>query len=142
VPAIAWVDAGQLEHVVTNLVMNAMQAMPNGGSLDVEVGRRHGIPPAGHEAKSGDCYYISVRDEGEGIPAENQKHIFDPFFSTRDVGQGSGLGLSIAFGIVQEHGGWIEVTSQPGMGSCFCIYLPANSVLQTQEGAATSSQEG
>jgi len=67
---------------------------------------------------------MSVHEDGEGIPAKHLKHIFDPFFTTKDVGQGSGLGLSIALGIVEEHGGWLAVDSQPGVGSCFRIYLP------------------
>ncbi len=67
---------------------------------------------------------MSIEDQGIGIPAENLDHIFDPFFTTKEVGKGTGLGLSIAYGIVQDHGGWIEVSSQPGEGSRFLIYLP------------------
>jgi signal transduction histidine kinase len=65
-----------------------------------------------------------VQDEGEGIPAENLPHIFEPFFTTKEVGKGTGLGLSISYGIVEEHGGWIEVQSKPGEGSCFTVCLP------------------
>lgn len=132
-PAIASVDADQLQQVVTNLVMNGMQAMPQGGPLDIEVRRERGEPPAGHQAQPGDYFCISVRDQGEGIPAKNLKHIFDPFFTTKEVGKGSGLGLSIAFGIIQEHGGWVDVTSQPEEGSCFRVYLPAAAVPETGE---------
>ena len=59
-----------------------------------------------------------------GIPEEHLPHLFEPFFTTKDVGESAGLGLSISYGIVQEHGGWIDVTSQPGEGSCFTVYLP------------------
>ncbi len=59
-----------------------------------------------------------------GIPEENVQHLFEPFFTTKAVGEGTGLGLSIAYGIVQEHGGWIDVTSRPGEGSCFTVFLP------------------
>jgi signal transduction histidine kinase len=123
-PAIAIVDSDQLQQVLTNLIINGIQAMRGGGSVTVEAGREHVEPPAGHRAKPGDFFYISVRDEGEGIPAKNVKHIFDPFFTTKDVGQGSGLGLSIAYGIMEEHNGWIEVASELGRGSCFRVYLP------------------
>jgi signal transduction histidine kinase len=133
--AITWVDADQIQQVMTNLIVNGVQAMPTGGTLSVEVRREHAEPPAGQQAKPGDYFRISVRDEGEGIPARNLKHIFDPFFTTKDVGEGSGLGLSIALGIVQEHGGWIDVRSQPGKGSCFSVYLPVAVDCEARENA-------
>jgi signal transduction histidine kinase len=139
-PAIALVDADQMQQVMTNLIMNGVQAMPGGGSLDVEVRREHGEPPAAQKAKPGDYFCISVRDEGEGIPTKNLKHVFDPFFTTKDVGEGSGLGLSIAFGIVQEHGGWIDVRSQLGKGSCFSVYLPPALASESQEYAAVETE--
>jgi signal transduction histidine kinase len=67
---------------------------------------------------------VAVADQGEGIAAEYLEQIFEPFFTTKDVGEGTGLGLSIAYGIVEEHGGWIEVTSELGQGSCFTVFLP------------------
>jgi signal transduction histidine kinase len=67
---------------------------------------------------------IDVRDEGTGIAEEHLPQIFDPFFTTKDIGEGTGLGLSIAYGIVHEHGGWIEVDSQRNQGACFSIFLP------------------
>jgi signal transduction histidine kinase len=70
-------------------------------------------------------YAVEVRDEGVGIAAENVWRLFEPFFTTKEVGEGTGLGLSIAYGIVQEHGGWIDVTSRPGEGSRFTVFLPA-----------------
>ena len=68
---------------------------------------------------------IAVRDEGTGISEAERGRIFDPFFTTKDVDEGTGLGLSIAYGIVREHRGWIDVTSTPGTGSCFTVFLPA-----------------
>lgn len=125
-PAVASVDAGQFQQVVTNLIMNGIQAMAHGGTLEVELRREHAQPPAGGQnAQAGEYFHVAIRDEGQGIPEENLKHIFDPFFTTKDVGEGSGLGLSIAFGIVKEHGGWIDVQSELGKGSCFSVYLPA-----------------
>jgi signal transduction histidine kinase len=67
---------------------------------------------------------LQVSDQGVGIDEEKLQKIFDPFFTTKDVGEGTGLGLSIAYGIVEEHGGWIDVKSTPGEGSCFSVYLP------------------
>jgi signal transduction histidine kinase len=65
-----------------------------------------------------------VADQGQGIPPRDLPNIFDPFFTTKEVGQGTGLGLSIAYGIVEEHGGWIDVASTPGEGSTFTVFLP------------------
>ena len=121
---MAVVDADQLQQVLTNLIMNGIQAMPNGGSLTLEMWREHGEPPAGHGATPGEYFCVSVRDEGEGIPARNLKHIFDPFFTTKEVGKGSGLGLSIAYGIMEEHNGWIDVTSSRDREVVFACICP------------------
>ncbi len=68
---------------------------------------------------------LSVSDTGHGIPAEIKASIFDPFFTTKEQGKGTGLGLSIVFGIVSQHKGWIDCTSEPGQGACFTVFLPA-----------------
>lgn len=117
-------DPGQLQQVFANLIMNAMQAMPRGGRIELRLVSVHAKPPRGHEGHEGEYLRIDVKDEGEGISAENLRHIFDPFFTTKDVGEGTGLGLSIAYGIAHEHGGWIDVSSQLGDGSCFSVFLP------------------
>jgi signal transduction histidine kinase len=125
-PAVAEVDGGQMEQVLTNLLINAVQAMPDGGDISVEI--RHQIvrPPTQADELEGDFVCIAVRDQGAGISEADRRHIFDPFFTTKDIGEGTGLGLSIAYGIVQEHGGWIDVASVPGKGSCFTVFLPAS----------------
>lgn len=118
-------DNNQLQQVLLNLVMNGIQAMPDGGALQIAVDRVNGRQhPEQGATEPGDYARISVSDSGSGIDPEHLPQLFDPFFTTKDVGQGSGLGLSIAYGIVQEHGGWIEVSSEPGSGSRFDVYLP------------------
>lgn len=120
----AQLDGGQFQQVVTNLLENAIQAIPNGGRVEVDIGCNAGHPPEGHDVAAR-CYFrMQVRDDGVGIEKHNIRHVFDPFFTTKDVGEGTGLGLSIAYGIVREHGGWIDVTSEPGSGSCFSVLLP------------------
>jgi signal transduction histidine kinase len=122
--AVAQIDAGQIQQVLTNLAMNAIQAMPNGGQVRFSVGRRAGRPPAESSGSPAAFYAIDVRDQGLGIPEEHLQQLFEPFFTTKEIGAGTGLGLSIAYGIVQEHGGWIDVASRVGEGSCFTVYLP------------------
>ncbi|MFO0976363.1 MAG: ATP-binding protein [Planctomycetaceae bacterium] len=123
IPVHAFIDAGQIQQVLTNIVMNAIQAMPSGGRISISVST------AQHSADAlATCSMacISVSDTGPGIPEETLQQIFDPFFTTKDVGEGTGLGLSIALGIVQEHGGIIEAESRTGLGTTFRILLPAD----------------
>ncbi|MFG0263085.1 MAG: sensor histidine kinase [Novipirellula sp. JB048] len=107
-------DAGQMQQVLTNLIHNAIGAMPDGGTVDVSADI--------DETKQ--QLWIEVRDTGNGIPAEHLSHVFEPFYTTKDVGEGTGLGLSIAYGIVREHGGEIKVDSIPGKGTAFRIHFP------------------
>lgn len=123
-PAPAMVDEGQIEQVLTNLIVNAVEAMPGGGRIEVGIRHEHVRPPAGQGSGMGRYACIDVVDEGEGISDRDMEHLFEPFFTTKDVGKGTGLGLSIAYGIVEEHGGWIGVSSEQGKGSHFTIYLP------------------
>jgi signal transduction histidine kinase len=106
-------DTDQLEQVVLNLLSNAVDAMPRGGTVHLGLRRR----PDG-------WVEMTVADEGPGIPEEIQARIFDPFFSTKEIGKGTGLGLAISYGIVQDHGGDIVVRSQPGRGATFTVRLP------------------
>jgi len=122
--AVAEVDAGQIQQVLTNLTVNAIQAMPGGGHVQFSIGRRSGRSADGGRDGPSAFFAIEVRDQGVGIPEEHMQQLFEPFFTTKEVGAGTGLGLSIAYGIVQEHGGWIDVTSRVGEGSCFTVYLP------------------
>jgi signal transduction histidine kinase len=119
------VDADQLEQVIANLVVNAIQAMTRAGSIEVGVSLRLVQPPADRSRQEGEYACITVRDEGPGIPKQDLERIFEPFFTTKDVGAGTGLGLAIAYGIVREHGGFIEVASELGRGTTFEVFLPA-----------------
>ncbi len=120
---VAEVDPGKLLQALVNLVTNGIQAMPGGGSLTVTISRGQVVPPEGNGVE-GEHVCIGVRDEGSGIPAEHRKDIFHAFFTTKAPGEGTGLGLPIAQGIVHEHGGWIEVESEIGRGTCFKVLLP------------------
>ncbi len=105
-------DPAQIQQVLVNIINNAIESMPGGGTLIIDTRRRDG------EVE------ISITDTGEGIPEENLSKIFDPFFSTKGVGKGTGLGLSVSYGIIERHGGRIEVESEVGVGSTFRIILP------------------
>ncbi|MGE5190464.1 MAG: MEDS domain-containing protein [Gemmatimonadota bacterium] len=123
-------DAGQLEHSVLNLCLNARDAMPGGGTLTIETGGVRltaGEARTHHVREAGPYATISVRDTGEGIAEEVRRHIFEPFFTTRhDIGR-TGMGLPMVYGVVKNHGGGIDVESAPGQGSTFRINLPATS---------------
>ncbi len=123
IPLIA-IDSAQIQQVLTNLILNGIQAMPNGGRLQVGLKVARARPSARASGEENEYVAIYVCDEGVGISEETRKRIFEPFFTTKEVGKGTGLGLSIAHGIVEEHGGWIEVESEPGNGACFTVYLP------------------
>ena len=113
-------DIGQLDQVLMNLVVNARDAMPQGGRLTIETA--NSASPA--QGPEGSSVLIAVSDSGSGMDTDTQSHIFEPFFTTKEEGKGTGLGLSTVHGIVSQHGGRIDVTSELGKGTCFSIYLP------------------
>jgi two-component system cell cycle sensor histidine kinase/response regulator CckA len=121
------VDQGQLEQVIINLVVNARDAMPTGGTVTI---RTHNHKQETHIMRGqddmvpGDYVAIEVCDTGIGIPLENLQRIFEPFFSTKEIGSGTGLGLSTVYGIVRQTGGFVGVDSKVGTGSTFTIFLP------------------
>ncbi|MCE9672247.1 HAMP domain-containing histidine kinase [Myxococcus stipitatus] len=119
------VDGGQVQQVLTNLVMNALQAMDKPGTVRVRAAPERVAPPHDVGGPVSDYVRVDVEDEGAGIPADVLPHVFEPFYTTKDVGEGTGLGLSVSYGLVRDHGGWIAVRSEPGRGSCFSIYLPS-----------------
>ncbi len=120
-------DPGSIEQVLLNLVTNAVDAMPNGGTLAISTSsltRTSRFPHAHGFGNPGRYACVTVGDTGLGIDPETMKKIFEPFFTTKEVGKGTGLGLSIVFGIVRHHNGCISVSSEPGRGTTFRIYLP------------------
>ena len=123
--ALPWLaDREQMTQVVLNLVMNAVHASEPGRKVVLALGRGRAVPPAEDGRGEQSCARLEVRDQGSGIPAETLPRIFEPFFTTKDVGEGTGLGLSVAYGIVKDHGGWMDVASRAGEGSVFTVWLP------------------
>ena len=118
---LVYADPDQMSQVLLNLVINALHAMPNGGVLRISLSR------AGASLK------LVMVDTGHGIATHDLPKIFNPFFTTKEVGKGTGLGLTVVHGIVQEHGGSIEVDSEPGRGTIFTIGLPLAPLAQAEE---------
>jgi PAS domain S-box-containing protein len=121
-------DTGMIEQVILNLVVNARDAMPDGGQLRVvteQVALNEAHARVNPEARAGEFACLVVSDTGTGIDPEVLPHIFEPFFTTKEIGKGTGLGLATVYGIVKQHQGWIEVSSQVGEGSTFRVFLPA-----------------
>ena len=128
-PAVGAVraDPGQLEQVLLNLVLNARDAMPESGCVTISTAPRELGPDRGDEDPDlapGPWVALSVSDTGQGMDEEIQRKIFEPFFTTKEKEQGTGLGLSIVYGIVRQGGGHVRVSSEPGRGSTFEVYLP------------------
>ncbi|MBP7735646.1 MAG: AAA family ATPase [Spirochaetes bacterium] len=120
-------DLGQIEQVIMNLVVNARDAMPSGGRLTIDsrnIMIESGDVGVPENVYPGEYACLSIRDNGVGIDSAIIKQIFEPFFSTKDAGVGTGLGLSVVYGIINQHKGWIDVASVPGTGTTFSIYLP------------------
>jgi CheY-like chemotaxis protein len=123
-------DRGQLEHILMNLAVNAQDAMPSGGALAVRVARAVLDDPA-HSAELGiplgGYAQLVVTDTGEGMTREVRERAFEPFYTTKGPGEGTGLGLSTVFGIVRQHRGAVSLVSEPGSGARFTIHLPLTS---------------
>jgi len=113
--------AGRLHQVLMNLIANALDAIEGDGKIVITT------------SQSAQDFLISIRDTGTGIPEEIRNKIFDPFFTTKPIGQGTGLGLAISYGIVQDHGGSIEVQSKEGVGTEFIVKIPLDLELRREK---------
>jgi signal transduction histidine kinase len=120
-------DRSQLAQVLLNLCLNARDAMPTGGTVTIELRRvtlREGDCLAPSQRQPGNYAVLSVRDTGTGMNEKILAQLFTPFFSSKPLGQGTGLGLTVVSSVVRYHGGWVEVSSRAGEGACFEVYLP------------------
>ena len=117
-------DDGQLTQVLTNLVVNAIQATPAGGTVTLAARALEAVPPPYVGGGARRWIAIDVRDTGAGMAEDVRARVFEPFYTTKEVGDGTGLGLSVSWGLVREHGGWIDVASVQGEGATFTVYLP------------------
>ena len=140
-PLVTRADEGMLEQVLMNLAVNARDAMPGGGWLRIETAERtldaqsSRVHPG---ASPGRFVLLSVADTGTGIPADVLPRIFEPFFTTKPQGKGTGPGLATVFGIVRQHGGWLTVSSDPGQGANFQVFLPASGAAAAPPSRATA----
>jgi PAS domain S-box-containing protein len=141
--AVVRADPGAIEQILMNLVTNSRDAMPGGGALRLVVGygtldqeyrRTHGW------GTPGEYVMLSVADTGAGMDQKTQQHIFEPFFTTKPVGQGTGLGMAMVYGLVKQHGGFISVYSEPGLGTTVHIYFPAISEAASPKRAAAAAE--
>ncbi len=122
---IVLADTGQIEQVLMNLVTNARDAMPKGGKLSITTyAVRVGVEASDDGGKQRPQAVVTVSDTGVGIDEKIRERIFDPYFTTKEVGKGTGLGLSIVYGIMQQHGGTVDVSSEPGKGTTFRLFFP------------------
>jgi signal transduction histidine kinase/CheY-like chemotaxis protein len=121
-------DRGNLEQVILNLVTNARDAMPDGGTISIGTGTRYLEGSAGRPGLlpewSGEYGFLAVADTGPGVPEELREKIFEPFYTTKEEGRGTGLGLAVVYGIVCRHNGGVSVEARPGGGALFTVFLP------------------
>ena len=122
------VDCGQIEQVLLNLFMNAVDAMPSGGDLIIETTNvtKVDMKQTVYNPRLDKYVMLTITDTGVGMDKSISEHIFEPFFTTKEVGRGTGLGLASSYGIIKDHGGYIDVESKKGKGTSFRIYIPAS----------------
>lgn len=138
-------DLGQIQQALTNIVINACQAMPNGGKLTIAISSAFHANPEqfNSAAKPGDFVCIGITDTGSGIPKDHLTRVFEPFFTTKSGSHGTGLGLPMVYGTMQNHSGWIDIQSEIGQGTACFLYLPlreatnVSSVIEKEQAVPT-----
>lgn len=142
-PIVIQADEHQIGQVLMNLATNARDSMPGGGVLTVTAEKvvldKEFVSAHGY-GKPGEYALLTASDTGKGMDKETRQHIFDPFFTTKDTGKGTGLGLAVVYGIIKQHEGYINVYSEPGLGSTFRVYLPL-AAAETAEESVVLPQE-
>jgi two-component system NtrC family sensor kinase len=118
------IDQSQIQQVLINIMVNGIQAMPEGGVIAIKAHKENRARPGTELKMAKNVLAIEIRDQGVGIHPDHINQIFDPFFTTKEVGSGTGLGLSISHGIIEEHGGWIDLQSEINCGTAFTLFLP------------------
>lgn len=127
-PTLVYGDASEVEQIVLNMALNSRDAMPRGGMLSIEtelVDASAAMKDKNPEAPAGKYVRLTVSDTGSGMNEDTKRRVFEPFYTTKEAGKGSGLGLATVYGIVKQHQGWIELSSELGRGTTFRVYLPA-----------------
>jgi PAS domain S-box-containing protein len=139
-PVSVMADPSQIEQIVLNLCLNARDAMPSGGSLSVSTKLISLAESLEHPqlcARQGEYVRLQIRDTGHGMDSQTQLRAFEPFFTTKGLAGGTGLGLAVVYGIVQQHNGIIDLESTPGLGTTFDVYLPTTRALQPGDDTAS-----
>ncbi|MEW5797506.1 MAG: response regulator [Bacteroidota bacterium] len=136
-------DSTQIQQILLNLCVNARDAMPNGGTLTITTEKIHGsiLRNTFLKAMETDYIVVKVTDTGTGMSEETRKRIFEPFYTTKEPGKGTGLGLAVAFGIVELHNGFINVESELGKGTTFSVYFPASGASATSASPENSTSD-
>lgn len=142
--ALPAADASQILQIALNLIVNARDAMPDGGTItlrtqNIEIKEKD--LPDWPNSRIGEWVCFSVLDTGCGMGKKQLAHLFEPFYTTKQPGKGTGLGLSVVYGIVEEHGGWIQVDSDPGTGTIFKIFLPVHDAAKSGEGGSPTDPD-
>ena len=138
----AFADSTQLELALMNLIINARDAMPRGGTITIATRNAQAAPDNPLGLPAGDYVVLAVKDKGSGIPAEILEQVTEPFFTTKDVGEGTGLGLSMVYGFARQSGGAIDIVSKVGKGTVVEIWLPRAPDVKRQTGEPTRLCEG